>query len=105
MKKQEFAKRLSELRKNKGVSAREMSLSLGQSENYINHIENAKAFPSMAIFLEICEYFGITPDEFFSYEKKNIDTISQLAQTCDRLTKEQIQLLVSVAENMKKVNS
>ena len=101
MKKQEFAKRLSELRKNKGISAREMSLSLGQSENYINHIENAKAYPSMAIFLEICEYFGVTAGEFFSYEKRNVDTISQLAQACQGLTKEQINLLVSLAENMK----
>jgi len=50
MKKQEFAKRVAKLRQNKGVSARDMSLSLGQSENYINHIENGKAFPSMAVF-------------------------------------------------------
>ena len=101
MKKQEFAKRLNELRKNKGVSAREMSLSLGQSENYINHIENAKAFPSMTIFFEICEYFDIMPHEFFSYEKKNIVSVNQLAKVCDGLTKEQIRLLISVAENMK----
>lgn len=101
MKKQKFAKRMGELRKNKGVSAREMSLSLGQSENYINHIENAKAFPSMAIFLEICEYFDVTPQDFFSYDKRNIDTISQLAHACEGLTKEQIRLLISLAENMK----
>lgn len=37
-----FCKRLTELRLEKGVSARDMSLSLGQSESYINHIENKK---------------------------------------------------------------
>ena len=35
-----FAARLSKLRQEKGVSARDMSLSLGQSESYINKIEN-----------------------------------------------------------------
>ena len=34
-----FHKRLAELRTQKGVSARDMSLSLGQSESYINKIE------------------------------------------------------------------
>lgn len=31
----------------KGVSAREMSLSLGQSTGYINNIENKNSLPSM----------------------------------------------------------
>ena len=39
----DFAKRLSELRIQKGVSARDMSLSLGQNSGYINHIENRQA--------------------------------------------------------------
>ena len=37
-----FALRLSALRQQKGVSAREMSLALGQNTNYINRIENGK---------------------------------------------------------------
>ena len=35
-----FSKRLAQLRQEKGISARDMSLSLGQSESYINKIEN-----------------------------------------------------------------
>ena len=35
-----FPQRVMELRMQKGVSARDMSLSLGQSESYINKIEN-----------------------------------------------------------------
>ena len=35
-----FRARLTQLRLEKGVSARDMSLSLGQSESYINKIEN-----------------------------------------------------------------
>lgn len=35
--------RLAKLRTQKGVSARDMSLSLGQANNYINNIENKKS--------------------------------------------------------------
>ena len=37
-----FYKRLVELRLNKGVSARDMSLSIGQSAGYINALEKNK---------------------------------------------------------------
>jgi len=57
--------RLSRLRMQKGVSARDMSLSLGQANNYINSIENRKTRPSMQAFLYICEYLGVTPQAFF----------------------------------------
>ena len=57
--------RIVELRLKKNVSQREMSLSLGQNDSYINRIENGLALPSMQVFLYICEYFDITPKEFF----------------------------------------
>ena len=66
-----FPERLAHLRMKKGVSARDMSLSLGQSENYINMIENKKSFPSMTAFFYICEYLGATPKEFFDDDNKN----------------------------------
>lgn len=65
MDQEKFVKRLIELRLNKGVSARDMSLSLGQSAGYINNIENGINYPSMSLFFYICEYFGITPEQFF----------------------------------------
>jgi len=69
----EFGERLAELRSIKGVSAREMSLSVGYSENYINKIENGKISPSMDAFFNICEYLGISPNEFF--DTKNNDPL------------------------------
>ena len=41
MEKADFIKRLVELRVGKGASARDMSLSIGQSAGYINNIEMA----------------------------------------------------------------
>ena len=60
-----FSERLASLRTAKGVSARDMSLSIGQSANYINKIENRKAYPSMQAFFYICEYLNISPGDFF----------------------------------------
>lgn len=63
-----FAHRLTQLRLEKGVSARDMSLSLGQSESYINKIENRRTLPSMTGFFYICEYLNIEPSAFFATE-------------------------------------
>ena len=60
-----FCKRLTELRLQKEVSARDMSLSLGQSESYINRIENKQMLPSLTVFFYICDYFHMKPHEFF----------------------------------------
>ena len=61
-----FAKRLAHLRKIKGVSAREMSLAIGQNNAYINSIENGKNFPTMTGFFYICEYLGIERENFLT---------------------------------------
>ena len=48
------------------LSDRETSLSLGLNENYINKYRKGKpTYPSMDVLLNICEFFEITPAEFF----------------------------------------
>ncbi len=64
---EKFAERLTQLRLLQKVSCREMSLALGQSEGYINKIENRKSLPSMQTFLYICYYLDVTPEEFFVF--------------------------------------
>lgn len=74
--------RIAQLRMQKHVSARDMSLSLGQNNSYINQIENGKALPSLQGLFYICEYFGITPQQFFdddlAYPAQLVDLISDL---------------------------
>ena len=67
----DFALRLARLREKKGVSARDMSLSIGQNAGYIHNIENGKSKPSITGFFYICEYLDITPSEFFDFESEN----------------------------------
>lgn len=95
-------KRLSELRIHKGVSARDMSLTLGQSESYINKIENGKALPSMEVFFYICEYFGIEPKDFFSDQKGNMIELNQLIEQLAALDQDSITSLRIIIEKLAK---
>lgn len=67
--KEYFVKRLIELRQQSGVSARDMSLSLGQSAGYINKIETQQNLPSLTGFFYVCDYFNISPHNFFDEEE------------------------------------
>lgn len=60
-----FGLRLAKLRENKGVSARQMSLDIGQNKNYINSIEAGRNYPNMKNFFNICHFLNITPQTFF----------------------------------------
>lgn len=94
-----FYKRLTELRIQKGVSARDMSLSLGQSESYINKIENKRTLPSFTGFLYICEYFEITPQEFFSDNAAPQKT-NELLSALKKLTPAQIDHVTQIISDI-----
>ena len=59
-------KRITQLRRRLHVSEHKMSLDLGKSGSYMRSISIGKAMPSMHEFLRICEYLGVTPQEFFT---------------------------------------
>lgn len=102
MDKEQFIRRLVELRVHKGVSARDMSLSLGQSPGYINNIENGINFPSMTVFFWICEYLEISPKDFFDTDKKNPQKINELLNAAKELSDAQLSLLIALAKEMMK---
>lgn len=102
MQTEEFITRLTELRVKHGVSARDMSLSIGQNASYINNIENGKALPSMTVFFYICEYFNISPQEFFSYENPNPEKTKQLEYDLHLLTDNQLNLVISLVKEFTK---
>ena len=97
-----FVKRLISLRMQKGVSARDMSLSLGQSDGYINKIENRKALPSMTGFFYICDYFDITPAEFFSEGELSPSKTREIAETASRLKPETAGHLMAIMSELAK---
>ncbi len=95
-----FYKRVYELRTQKGVSAREMSLSLGQSESYINKIENKRTLPSFTGFIYICEYLGITPEEFFDTQSASPKKTKELTAELEKLTPEQAEHILQIVRDI-----
>ena len=95
-----FPLRLAQLRNKKGVSARDMSLSIGQNHAYINNIESGKALPSMTIFFYICEYLNITPAEFFDIDSKNPVKLQGLIEDLKKLDDKQLDSISEIVKGL-----
>ena len=102
MEQADFIKRLVEPRMNQGLSARDRSLSIGQSAGYINNIENGVNYPSIAVFFYICDYPGITPKEFFDTETVNPTKATELLDVAKCLSSDQLDNLIAIAKSLKK---
>lgn len=99
----EFIKRrIAKLRTDSNISARELSLRLGQSTGYINTIENGKSLPSMAMFLYICEYFNISPKEFFDEESEQPILLDEIIKESKKLDKKSLESLLTIVQSMNK---
>ena len=97
-----FANRLASLRIQKGVSARDMSLSIGQSANYINKIESKKSYPSMTMFFHICEYLDVTPKAFFDANSPNPARVVSLLNDLNSLYDETLHLIHAIVRKVSK---
>ena len=98
----EFQTRLAQLRENKGVSARDMSLSIGQNPGYINNIETGKALPSMSGFFYICEYLQLSPKDFFDIDAKNPEKLNELIKDLKKLDDKQLDSIASIVQGLVK---
>ena len=98
----EFALRLAQLRNKKGVSARDMSLSIGQNAGYINSIVSSKAFPSMAVFFYICEYLQISPRDFFDEDSKNPEKLNEIITNLQKLDDNQLNSISEIVRGLVK---
>ncbi len=95
-----FAERITSLRNQKNVSAREMSLALGQNGSYINRIENKLALPSMQAFFYICEYFQISPQQFFDEDNPAPIKIDQILAGLKNLDSSQLDIVMAVVKGL-----
>ncbi|MBE5876430.1 MAG: helix-turn-helix transcriptional regulator [Lachnospiraceae bacterium] len=97
-----FSNRLAQLRTLKGISARDMSLSLGQNPGYINNIETGKSYPSMTNFFYICEYLEISPMDFFNFDSSNPKELDLLYRDLTKLTDSQLRNIKELVSDLVK---
>lgn len=92
--------RLARLRTQKDFSARDMSLSMGQADNYINNIENKRSLPSMKSFFYICEYLDITPQEFFDTGNAYPEKLNALLEEAKKLDEDSLAHILAIVKEM-----
>ena len=100
MDEKDFSLRLAQLREKKGVSARDMSLSIGQNPGYINNIESGKSMPSLTGIFYICEYLGIEPNEFFETDSQNPHKIKEIVRNLKKLSDKQLNAISAIIEEI-----
>ena len=95
-----FSQRIAELRLQKGVSVREMSLALGQSESYINKIENKRTLPSMMGFFYICEYLNLSPQEFFNFSTGSPQKTKEISSEAGKLSPIEAEHILQIIKDL-----
>lgn len=95
-----IALRLAQLREKKGVSARDMSLTIGQNPGYINNIESGKSMPSVTGLLYICEYLDMSPKDFFDFDSENPTRLNAVINNLKRLNDQQLALIEALVRDL-----
>lgn len=93
--------RITQLRIKKGVSEYQMSYDLGHSRSYMYNISSGKSLPPMAEFLEICDYFEISPSQFFNDTSENPALLQTAIEEMKKLNDDDLMLVIS---NIRRLN-
>lgn len=94
--------RITELRMVKEVSEYKMSYDLGHSRGYINNISSGKAMPSLTEFLAVCDYFDITPSDFFNESCKNPMLVSEILDEIQKMDEEDLRLILDLIKRIRR---
>ena len=94
-------KRITSLRIQKGVSEYKMSLDLGHSKSYIQSISSGRALPSLPELFYICDYFGITIQDFFDEELDYPQMTQELIQLTRNMDSVDVELLITMARRLR----
>ena len=92
--------RITQLRLQKGVSEYQMSYDLGHSRSYVYNISSGKSLPPMAEFLQICDYFGITPSQFFDDTSENPALLQTAVEELRKLDDDDLVLIISTLRRL-----
>ena len=101
--KEDFVReRITQLRLQKGVSEYQMSYDLGHSRGYIYNISSGKALPPMKEFLAICDYFEISPQQFFDDTEQNPELVQKALAGMKQLDESDMLMLLGIINRLLK---
>ncbi len=95
--------RIRKLRKERGISAKEIAISLGVSASFISGIERNTDKCSLENLERICQVLGVTLAGFFAEPPEELGPeLMRLLETARKLTPEQREHLQKLLETMSK---
>lgn len=96
--------RITHLRLESDISEYTLSHDLGYSRSYIQGITSGQSLPSMDAFFEICDYFNLTPEEFFHKDEKDSPQIRRMIKKLGTLSREDLDLAESLVDRLAKAD-
>jgi len=94
--------RITQLRIQKGASEYQMSYDLGHSRAYVNNISAGKSLPSVGELLAVCDYFGISPKDFFDEKLENPAALQAAIDAMQGLCEEDLHMVQSIILRLQK---
>ena len=95
-------KRITQLRLKKGISEYKMSYDLGHSRGYIYNISSGKALPPLKEFFVICDYFELTPQQFFDEGTQNPELVQKAIEGLRQMDESDLLMLLGIINRMLK---
>ena len=92
--------RITQLCLRKGVSEYRMSYDLGHSRGYVHNISSGKALPPMKEFFAICDYFELTPQQFFDEGTQNPELIQKAVAGMKQLDETDLLMLLGLINRL-----
>ena len=97
-----ISNRITQLRIKKGVSEYKMSYDLGHSRGYVYNISSGKALPPLKEFLAICDYFEISPKQFFDDGTDNPELIQKAISGMNELSEDDLLIILGLINRLLK---
>lgn len=93
--------RMTELRLQKNVSEYKMSRAMGHGSNYIGNITSGRSMLSLPEFLYMCEYFGITPAQFFDESYAYPASVNAIIEDLKTLDEDTLKVVLEITRRFK----
>ena len=78
---------------------------LGHSRGYIYNISSGKALPPLKEFFAICDYFGLTPAQFFDEGTQNPELIQKAVSGMKQLNEADLLMLLGLINRLLDTNN
>ena len=94
--------RITELRMLEGVSERSLGEEIGKGKSYIQQVSSGKITPALIPLLQLCERFGLEPQQFFDRDFHNPPLLREALEILKKQSDEDIRLAILFMRRLEK---